>query len=301
MRRTFASQSDLDAARRDARTTAQEVARDRSAVERVDRDSRHTLAAARKAVDEARAAVAQVDAFLSMTRIQSPIDGIVGQVLTQEGEQVVAELEAVKLLTVIDPRFLEAWVFINEADAAGVRPGMPVRLFTPFRQDQVFTAQVERLSPVPEAVDRVLYYPAIAPLGQEAARFLRPEMNVQCFVMVEHLPQALSVPNEAVMQRGGRRVVWVEDGRGGLTAVEPVFGVRGNARTQVLSGLETGQRVEGYTEIRRGLGEGEEVVTRANFLIDSESNLRAAIGSFSAGPASPEPAGTPGHSMHGGH
>ena len=236
-------QSDLDLSARDARTTAQSVALGRETLRRVEKEFEHDLTRAAKSVDEAQAAVDQVDAFLSMTRVESPMDAIVGQVLTQEGELVVAELETVKILTLIDPRFLELWVFINEADAAGVRPGMPVRFLMPSRPEQVFAAQVERVSPAPEPVDKVLYYPAVALLGEQAGTFLRPEMNVQCFVQVENLTGVLSVPNGAVAVQDGKRCVYVEDGRGGSAAVRPVFGPRGALRTQVLSGLDAGTRV----------------------------------------------------------
>lgn len=235
--------NEADASRRDAAATAQGVAQGRAALERVVKEIEHDLSRARHAVEQAQALVDEADAYLALTRIVSPIDAIVGQVLTQEGEQVVAELEAVKIVTLIDPRFLEVWIFVNEADAAGVRPGMPVRFFMPSRKEMVMAAQVERVSPAPEIIDKVLYYPAIALLAPEAGLYLRPEMNVQCFVQTDDLKGVLSVPNEAIVARAGKRRVYVDDGRGGAKAVEPVLGVRGAARTQVLSGLSEGERV----------------------------------------------------------
>ena len=44
-------------------------------------------------------------------------------------------------------------------------------------------------------------------------------------------------------------------------------------------------RGNGYVEIRDGVSEGDQVVTAANFLIDAESNLRAALQSLAAGDA----------------
>ncbi|HEY8275641.1 MAG TPA: efflux transporter periplasmic adaptor subunit, partial [Methyloceanibacter sp.] len=44
--------------------------------------------------------------------------------------------------------------------------------------------------------------------------------------------------------------------------------------------VKLGRRGDGYAEITEGLKQGEEVVTSANFLIDAESNLRAALQSF---------------------
>ncbi|WP_243438441.1 efflux RND transporter periplasmic adaptor subunit [Fundidesulfovibrio soli] len=237
------SQDAMDASRRDETVAAQGVRAGQAVLERIARERDGELARTRRQLEAARAAVELCDVYLSMTRIESPIDGIVGQVHTQEGEQVVAELETVNIVTIIDPRYLELWVYINEAEAAGVRKGTPVRFFRPARKEQVFEARVERVSPAPEAIAKVLYYPAIVPLAPLSSMELRPDMNVQCLVKVEEAPGVLGVPNEAVMTRGGKRLVYMQDGRGGVRPVEPVFGLKGNQRTQVLSGLEQGQRV----------------------------------------------------------
>ena len=47
--------------------------------------------------------------------------------------------------------------------------------------------------------------------------------------------------------------------------------------------VELGQKSDGYYEVLRGLSEGEKVVSRANFLIDSESKIQAAVASWSGG------------------
>jgi len=236
-------QDDLDVSRRDEAASTQSVALGRAQVERVDKEFLHDIQRARKAQDEARAKVEEIDAYLAMTRVESPIDGIVGQVHTQLGEQVVAELEAVNIVTIIDPRFLELKVFINEAEAAGIRPGMRVRFFQAMRPKDVYVAVVDRVSPVPETVDRVLYYPVMAGLAEAASEVLRPEMTVQCGVLVEELKDVLSVPARAVVERAGKRLVYVEGPDGRARAVEPALGARGGGRVQVLSGLEAGARV----------------------------------------------------------
>ncbi|WP_243310690.1 efflux RND transporter periplasmic adaptor subunit [Fundidesulfovibrio agrisoli] len=237
------SQDALDASRRDEAVAAQTVRAGQAALERIGRERDAELARTRRELEATRAELELSEVYLSMTRLESPIDGIVGQVHTQEGEQVVAELETVNIVTVIDPRYLELWVYINEAEAAAIRKGTPVRFFRPARKEQVFEARVERVSPAPETVGKVLYYPAIVPLAPLSSLELRPDMNVQCLVKMEEAGGDLSVPNEAVVARGGKRLIYVDDGRGGVKPVEPQLGLKGNQRTQVLSGLERGQRV----------------------------------------------------------
>ncbi|MBI3581383.1 MAG: efflux RND transporter periplasmic adaptor subunit, partial [Nitrospinae bacterium] len=59
--------------------------------------------------------------------------------------------------------------------------------------------------------------------------------------------------------------------------------------------VRLGVQGDGYFEVLSGLGEGEDVVTNAQFLIDSESNLHEAVGKMGAtGTEAPKPGGFPG-------
>jgi Cu(I)/Ag(I) efflux system membrane fusion protein len=75
----------------------------------------------------------------------------------------------------------------------------------------------------------------------------------------------LSVPESAVMDTGNRQAILVDKGQGRFEPREVKLGHRGN----------------GYVEVRDGVAEGEPVVVSANFLIDAESNLKAALKGFS--------------------
>ncbi|MBF0180012.1 MAG: efflux RND transporter periplasmic adaptor subunit [Magnetococcales bacterium] len=75
----------------------------------------------------------------------------------------------------------------------------------------------------------------------------------------------IAVPDSALLDSGSRQVVLVERGEG---LYEP-------------RAVRVGGKGNGYVEILEGLKEGEKVVVRANFLIDAEANLRAALGHFS--------------------
>jgi len=89
---------------------------------------------------------------------------------------------------------------------------------------------------------------------------LKPEM----FVNVElhrSLGRQLTVPVDAVLDSGRRQLVFVDRGSGSFEPRE----------------VQLGERTENLVTVLRGLRAGEKVVTRANFLIDSESNLRQAV------------------------
>jgi membrane fusion protein, copper/silver efflux system len=77
----------------------------------------------------------------------------------------------------------------------------------------------------------------------------------------------LTVPDSAVMDSGSRQTVFVDKGAGRYEPREVKIGHRGG----------------GYVEIRQGLAAGEPVVIAANFLIDAESNLNAALKGFADG------------------
>ena len=77
----------------------------------------------------------------------------------------------------------------------------------------------------------------------------------------------LAVPDSAVIDSGRRQVVLVERGEGRF---EP-------------RPVKLGARVPGWVQVLDGLAAGERVVTQATFLIDAESNIRAALAAFTAG------------------
>ncbi len=94
---------------------------------------------------------------------------------------------------------------------------------------------------------------------------LKPAMFAKVELISGHARgKALAVPESAVLDSGVRQLVLVRRGEG---LFEP--------RT-----VKLGMRADGYTEVTEGLEAGEQVVVRANFLIDAESNLKAALESF---------------------
>ena len=120
---------------------------------------------------------------------------------------------------------------------------------------------------------------------------LKPDMYASIQLISGHGASVLAVPDSAVIDSGTRQVVLVQ-----LT--EGLYEPRE---------IKLGMRSDGYVEVSEGLSEGENVVVRANFLIDAESNLKAALGSFGEHsshasslpePAKATPAPVTGHEGH---
>ena len=92
-------------------------------------------------------------------------------------------------------------------------------------------------------------------------RELRPEMYANVEIRVPAVSGAVKIPSEAILHTGERDVVVVAKGDGLFEPREVTLGAEG----------------EGYSQVTKGLREGETVVTSSQFLIDSESNLKEAI------------------------
>jgi Cu(I)/Ag(I) efflux system membrane fusion protein len=88
---------------------------------------------------------------------------------------------------------------------------------------------------------------------------LKPEMYLSATIHAA-LGQKLAVPDSAVLDTGMRQLVYVQKAPGQYEPRE----------------IRVGREASGYFEVKSGLKEGESVVTSANFLIDSESKIRAA-------------------------
>jgi Cu(I)/Ag(I) efflux system membrane fusion protein len=101
---------------------------------------------------------------------------------------------------------------------------------------------------------------------------LRPEMYVDAVIDTGAPTPVVAVPESAVLDSGTRQAVLIDKGEGRFEPRDVKIGRRGG----------------GYVEIKEGVSEGEAVVTSANFLIDAESNLKAALKGFAeAQPAQP--------------
>ena len=93
----------------------------------------------------------------------------------------------------------------------------------------------------------------------------------------------LAVPDSAVIDSGTRQIVLLQRGDGQF---EP-------------RAVKLGLQADGYRQVLTGLKAGDEVVTRANFLIDAESNLKSALDSFNSPGADANRVMT--ETQHGGH
>ena len=154
------------------------------------------------------------------------------------------------------------WVYaqVYEYESDLVRPGAAATLTAPSLPGRTFAARVTSVDPILDAQTRTARVRMqVATPGEE----LRPESFVQVKIQVPSPPR-LVIPSDAVLHTGEHQIVFVVKGEG---TFEP--------RSIVL-----GRETQGHVEVLSGLDEGDEIVTSANFLIDSESRFRAALAAF---------------------
>lgn len=165
-----------------------------------------------------------------------------------------------RLYTVAD--LSRVWVNaqIFQDDIGRLKPGDAVAITVDSYPGRTFTGQIEEILPKVDMATRTVQVRlAIANPGLK----LKPGMFVNVNVK-SNLGRQLVVPASAIFQSGTRQIVFLNHGNGSLEPKEITAGPRVGNDFVVLKGLEAHQSI----------------VTSANFLIDSESQLQAAAGSF---------------------
>jgi len=169
------------------------------------------------------------------------------------------------------------WVLADvfEQDLGLVRMGQSVKIRFDAYPDKAFTGKVTFMYPtvMPETRTAKVRIELPNPAG-----LLKPAMYARVEIASGRgRGKVLAVPDSAVLDTGTRQLVLVQRGEG---AFEP-------------RPVKLGMRTDGYIEVLGGIKAGESVVVSANFLIDAESNLKAALGTFGSTPkseATPSPA-----------
>jgi Cu(I)/Ag(I) efflux system membrane fusion protein len=199
---------------------------------------------------------------------RSPVSGIVTEKKALQGMRFMPG-ESLYQVTDLSSVWVVADVF--EQDIALVKTGAKANLSINAYPGKTFEGRITYVYPTLKAETRTI------PVRVELAnpgQLLKPAMFAQVEMQAGAKAAVLTVPDSAVIDSGTRRIVLVQVGEG-----------RFEPRT-----VKTGARSDNYIEVTDGVREGEQVVVAANFLIDAESNLKAAIGGLASAPPSAAPA-----------
>lgn len=183
-----------------------------------------------------------LEVSLSYTKIYAPISGFVSAVSTQLGETVVAGLSAAILITIIDPTKLEMWIYVDETDIGRTKPGMKITYWVDTFRDKRFSGKIDMVYPQPEIKDNIVYYLAIVKIDLKDTVFLRPEMTTHVRIIVEEKTDVLVIPNNAVRFEEGKTVVYLK-GKDKTEAKQVTLGIRDDKFTEVVKGLNEGETI----------------------------------------------------------
>jgi len=212
--------------------------------------------------------------------LRAPVTGVV---LEKAAVQGMRFMPGEALYRIADLASLWVLADIFEQDLGLVHPGQKVNVTVNAYPGKVFTGKVDFIYPMmnPQTRTAQVHIDLPNPNG-----LLKPAMyaSVELAAGQGGAPM-VTIPTSAVINSGARQLVLIDKGEGRYEPRPVKLGVQGDDYVQVLEGIKA----------------GEHVVVSANFLIDAESNLKAALGSFgvpAAGPsATPAPPG--GHAGHG--
>jgi Cu(I)/Ag(I) efflux system membrane fusion protein len=220
------------------------------------------LEAARTRLEYWEISSEQIDRLLSggevlrTLTVTAPSDGVVMKRLEGlEGMEVRPGMDAIHIADISN---LWLTVEVFEDQLPWVHIGSPARVSLSYYAGENFTGRVRYIEPSVSEKTRTVQLTLEVP---NRGGKLRSGM----YAAVEFSPvaayHAIAVPSQAVLRTGERNVVVVALGGGRFAPREVRLGPAG----------------DGWVQVLEGLAEGDEIVTSAQFLIDSESNLREAI------------------------
>lgn len=191
---------------------------------------------------EARARSTQADLDLSTVRLErtvvrAPFGGIVGARMVSLGDYVTSSRSLVTLQTINPQR---AVFDVPERYAEALAEGQEVEFRVAAFPDRVFTGTVDFVDPVVRLPGRTISVKAVA---ENPDRSLQSGMFIEARLSTEMRPNAVVIPEDAVLPLQSQVFVWViADGQA--------------TRREV----ELGVRTPGFVEIKSGVAEGEQVV-----------------------------------------
>jgi len=189
--------------------------------------------------------------------VKSPIDGVVMEKMVVQGQTVMPGMEMYRILDLS-----RIWVMaqVPQGELSKVQIGTGAVITVTGLPGKIFHGKVTWISPEMNMETRTAQVRVEVPntSGMDLRLEMFADVEIAARSAQEHV---LTVPQQAIIPSGTRAVAIVSLGGGRFQPREVKVGAVSGGYAQILSGLE----------------EGDQIVTSAQFLLDSESNLRAAL------------------------
>ena len=180
---------------------------------------------------------------LSKTRILSPGDGTILDVMVNEGQVVVAAASVnsgTALMQFGDVSRLIINAHVNQMDVARLSPGSTMQIH--LSGDDKVDAKIEFIAPVATVKNNIKGFEVQAALENNDGR-LKPGMSVSMDVPVGHVEGAVTVPVSAVFNEKDGKVVYVRKGGGQVERRKVAVGLTDLIRAEIKSGLDEGEEI----------------------------------------------------------
>ncbi len=179
--------------------------------------------------------------------IRAPFDGVISKKYTEVGELL---MPGKQIVTIVNPRLIYVLATIDEVDVGRLRISQPVSITVDAFPGEKFQGTIKRISPIvsggkleTRTADVWIYF-------NEKQPRIKPGMSADVEILVATLQNVLSVPSQAVIERDGKKQVFMADGsslKPGASAVarlRPVqIGETNWSNTQITDGLKPGDYV----------------------------------------------------------
>ena len=225
--------------------------------------ARRLVEASRRRLEYFDISAGQIEALKNTGQVKkhlvlaSPAKGIVTKRMVTQGQMVQAGMP---LLEVADLSTVWVDADIYQYELPWIKVGQKVEMSLQYLPGETFTGRIDYIYPYLKEASRTARVRLRFPNPQLK---LKPEMFSQVQIKSPVTKEAVVVPTEAVLDTGLKQHVFIALGGGKFEPREVKLGVYGNGNQ--------------YREVLSGLKGGEEVVTSAQFLLDSESRFREAV------------------------
>ncbi len=233
-----------------------------SSFETIKRGAKSLLDASRRRLlywDVTQAQIQELEVRGTIARtltIYAPSKGIVVERMAELGMRVTPGMDMYRMA---DLSSIWAFAHVYDADAPWLSPGLTAEMELPYNPGKVYRGTIDYIYPYLDRATRDIKIRLVFPNRDLE---LKPQMYANIRLSTRSERPVLVIPGGAVIRSGERNVVFVALEGGKFEPREVTLGMEGR---------------DGYVQALSGVGAGEQVVTSAQFLIDSESRLQDAI------------------------
>ncbi len=192
------SKTDLERIERDKLVKEKQIASQKAELKALEEEYFKELERSKASVESAKKQLEEAKVKLNYAFVYSPINGYVSEVTTQEGETVVAGLNAPTFITVIDLSRLEVHCYIDETDIGKINPGLSAAFTVQSFPDKTFQAKVRTIYPGAIIKNNVVFYNTVLEILTPYENYLRPEMTAQVTIMADKKEGVLLIPAKSV-------------------------------------------------------------------------------------------------------